>query len=374
MRKIARWTLLTIVICGYLTACDTTSTIDTNFAGAGSVLVITSDWTTGSYATVDRETSAVTSDIALIHSDATCAYSPVIDVPFIVQRLNGDAVIVLDPNNGFAITSEYSVEAGSNPYDIAVVSPDRAYVSRYSSAEMLVVHPTQGTVLGTVDLSAYADADGIPEMAYMFHHGNAVYVAVQRLNSVFEPADQGLIVVLNAQTGAVEKEIFLTSSNPSTRLRFSEAFGKLVIVETGSYQTLDDGGLELLDLSDHSLSGFLITENDLGGNITDAVIASESKGYAIIGIVNGVQVASHLVSFNPTTGQKLTDLLVSDTWAYNALELTPDNQQLWLADGTFSNPGIRIFDVATDQEISNGPISVNLPPTAICFVESQYHR
>jgi hypothetical protein len=142
----------------------------------------------------------------------------------------------------------------------------------------------------------------------------------------------------------------------------------LIIVEVGAYGVLE-GGVEMLDPTDNSLSGLVVTEETLGGDISDAVVVSETKGYAIVGIFNGEVSTTSLVSFNPSTGEKLDDVAVSDEWAYSAIELNPDGTELWIGDTTMTNPGIRIFDVATDEELTEEPIDVGLPPFAICFVE-----
>jgi hypothetical protein len=115
-----------------------------------------------------------------------------------------------------------------------------------------------------------------------------------------------------------------------------------------------------------------VTEEALGGDVDDAVIVSETKGYAIVGVItdwDNFIGETYLVSFNPQTGEKLADVAVSDSWDYNAIELNPDGTELWLADRAMTNPGIRIFDVATDEELTEDPIDVGLPPFAISFIE-----
>ena len=127
---------------------------------------------------------------------------------------------------------------------------------------------------------------------------------------------------------------------------------------------LKDGGIEFFDPNDNSLSGLAVSEADLGGNIAAAVVATPTKGYAIVGILS---TDTHVVSFNPETGEKLETLLEADGWIYDALALKPDGTELWITDRTSTSPGVRIFDTQTDTEITSEPINVGLPPTAICF-------
>ncbi|HHJ34581.1 MAG TPA: hypothetical protein ENJ87_02335, partial [Gammaproteobacteria bacterium] len=56
----------------------------------------------------------------------------------------------------------------SNPHDMVFVSETKAYVLRYGTSTAWIVNPSAQTEAefktGELDLSAYADADGVPEM------------------------------------------------------------------------------------------------------------------------------------------------------------------------------------------------------------------
>jgi hypothetical protein len=340
-----------------------------NFDAAA--LIVTTDYETGSYATINLDDySQVAKNINTIHSDAVCHYDAALGIPFIVARMGGSYVDVLDPEDGFDIVGEYTVEAGTNAQDMAVFSDGRGYVSRFATAELLIVHPTDGTVIDTIDLSSYADEDGIPEASGMYGLNGKIYVAIQRLSN-FEITGYSSILVIDGETGVVEEEIKTTVQNPSpgiSYIKYNPIMDKLIVVEVGAYGVLE-GGVELIDPADNSLSGLVVTEEILGGDIADAVVVSETKGYAIVGIFNGDFSTTSLISFNPSTGENLGDVAVSDEWAFSSMELNPDGTELWIGDRTMSNPGIRIFDVETDEEKTDGPIDVGLPPFAICFVE-----
>ncbi|MCP4198989.1 MAG: hypothetical protein GY762_17735 [Proteobacteria bacterium] len=342
-----------------------------NFDAAA--LIVTTDYETGSYATINLDDpSQVVKNINTIHSDALCHYDANLGIPFIIARGTGSYVDVLDAEDGFDIIGEYTVEAGTNPYDMAVVSDTKAYVSRYDSADLLVVHPTDGTVIDTIDLSAYSDADGSPEAAYMYLLEGKIYLAIQRFDFInFMTGEDSLILVIDAESGEIEEEITLSAKNPSSDIRYNRSMDRLVVVSSGDFGAMD-GGIELIDPSDNSVSGLVVTEEALGGDVVDAVVVSETKGYAIVGVITDWENfigETYLVSFNPQTGKKLDDLDVSDAWTYNAIEVNPAGTELWLADVEMSNPGIRIFDVDTEEEKTEGPIDVGLPPFAICFVE-----
>jgi DNA-binding beta-propeller fold protein YncE len=77
-----------------------------------------------------------------------------------------DDVQAIDPVT-FETVRHFSVGPGSNPRDIALVDPTHAWVSRYDSRWLLEIDPTNGAPLDSIDLGGFADADGIPEMAWM---------------------------------------------------------------------------------------------------------------------------------------------------------------------------------------------------------------
>ncbi len=333
-----------------------------------SALVVTTDYQTGAYSTIALDGLTVTQDINFVHSDAVCHFDPLTGTPFVILRLGADAVDVLDPGT-FDIVKEYSVEASSNPHDIEVVSADRAYITRFGLSKMLIVNPMTGAEIGTVDLSAYADTDGIPEISGMAKMNDQLYVTVKRLDreNSWEPVGDSYIVVIDAATGQVTGDIELTGTNPVGAPEYSAALGKFVVALVGSYGTLDDGGVELLDPATDTVGGFIVSEATLGGSLNKTLCIAETKCYAIIGVAGDNGSNTHIVTFNPNTGQTTGTLLQGAGWVYGNIAITPDNTELWIADRTADNAGIRIFDTATDAEKTPAPVGVGLPPSDICF-------
>jgi hypothetical protein len=349
---------------------DGDSDTDTGGGPYTTALVVTTDRQTGAYATISLENYDVQRDINFIHSDAVCRFDPLTGSPFILLRLGSDAVDVLDSNT-FDIKTEYSVEASSNPQDIVVVSEERAVISRFGMAEMLIVNPFTGKEIGTVDLHEYADADGIPEVSGLVLFEGKILAPVQRLDrdNSWDPVGGGAIVIIDAETGDVEKQVRLTGTRSYETLEYSEALEQFVIAEPGSWSDLENAGIELFDPERESLSGFIITEETLGGNVAKALIISETKGYAIVGVAGDEGSDTHLVTFNPETGEKTGTVLEGTGWVYGDIAVTPDLSELWVADRTTEDAGVRIFDTKTDEEKTDEPINVGLPPSNICFTK-----
>ncbi|MFN8548792.1 MAG: hypothetical protein U0527_12705 [Candidatus Eisenbacteria bacterium] len=99
-----------------------------------------------------------------------------------VNRFGCDSIQLIDPFHGYATVGECSVGNGSNPQDVAVVSPTRVYVSRYESNWLLEINPQTCARTDSISLAAFADADGTVEMHRMLLRGSRLYVELQRLD------------------------------------------------------------------------------------------------------------------------------------------------------------------------------------------------
>ena len=53
--------------------------------------------------------------------------------------MGGDNIQILDPENDFSTVRQFSVGAGSDPHDILVLSPTKAYVTRYNTNVIWIV-------------------------------------------------------------------------------------------------------------------------------------------------------------------------------------------------------------------------------------------
>ena len=98
-------------------------------------------------------------DVTAIHSDAIAHWYD--GLVYVVNRTPADNIQVLDPGASFSTIRQYSTGNGTNPQDIAFRSPTKAYIPLYERNEILIMDPTTGAHEGIIDLSAFADADGL---------------------------------------------------------------------------------------------------------------------------------------------------------------------------------------------------------------------
>lgn len=341
-------------------------------AAAGDyAFVTTTDYITGNCATVACEPPhAASCNLRALHSDAVSRYfEPYV---YVVNRKGGDNIQILDPANGFSTVRQFSVGAGSDPHDILVLSPTKAYVTRYETNSIWIVDPSVGLQTGSIDLSALADADGIAEIDMMCRVGGRVFVTVQRLDrNYWGPSGASYVAVIDAQTDALvdadpstpgTQPIALTGANPYSDIQLDPYTGRLYVACAG-FWGLRDGGVEVIDPAALESEGFVFLESAAQGDLLDVEIDSDQRGFAII-----MDAAFHtvLIAFNAGTGAKTETLYAPGAYVLQDIEVSP-GKELFLADRTPTQPGIRIYDIATDDEVTAAPIDVCLPPFDICF-------
>ncbi len=362
-------------------------------------VIATSDFTSGSLASLRVGTD--TASVNLINTHGDNAIRSYKDMVYVINRLGADNILVLDPKDLRKPVKQFSVGNGANPQDIAFASPTKAYVPRYDRPGLLVVNPTTGDSLKAIDLSAFADADGIPEMAAAFVFtvdkpssdftgdsqtggvpkmaaslgvGKWVYVTCQRLDrkARFAPTDRSVIAVIDAEADTVVdldartvgvQGIDLTLKNPGSAALRND---RLYLSCVGSYSDFKDGGIEVVDLAQNRSLGMGVSEATLGGNAGPFAVSSDSTGYVV---VSDASFTNSIKRFD------LSAKTASAPLKGHSGGFTPDIQvsggRLYVADqGSFTDPkstGLLIYDAATGEKLK-GPISTGLPPNGIAFV------
>jgi hypothetical protein len=334
--------------------------------------VVATDFETGSFATISLDEPRTIDPAGpqrRINADAVPRVFQ--DLVFIVNRFFGDNLQVLDPARSFSTTVQCSTGGGSNPQDIAFVDESKAYMTALDDSELLIVDPTPSPdctdfIRGTIDLSAFADADGLPEMSQMAIVGGQLFVTLQKLdrNNFFSPSGPGSVVVIDTVTDEIVRELTLAGMNPFASTKgLVVRNGSLFIGEVGAFG-VNDGGIEQLDPVSGESAGFVVTEEALGGDITDFVFVSEELAYAII---SNPDFTNSVIRFDPSNGS-LIDSPLAGVQFISDIELN-DRGELFVSDRTAARPGIRILRAADGTEITVEPLDVGLPPFEIVFLE-----
>jgi len=357
--KLATASLVIILLCGGSAAGD-------------YAFITTTDYTTGSSSVIRLDGDHTTEiDAAVINSDAVSRWYD--GLIYVVNRSGGDNIQILDPDDDFSTVDQFSVGNGSNPQDIAFVSPAKAYVSRYDSNNLWIVNPSTGAHTGSIDLSSMADSDGLCEMSWMIIVENTLFITIQRIdrNHYWLPAGTSYIAAVDCSADTLidtdsgtpgVQPIALNYSNPFSEIQYNRFDGNLYISCVG-YWGSNDGGVEIIDPASLTVTGAMITESDAGGDINDLEIFRSGIGYAV---VTNADFNNELISLNPETGVRVSTLYSPGAYVINDIEISPGGE-LFLADQTETNPGIRIYSACDGEEITDDPISTGLPPFDICF-------
>ncbi len=357
-----------LVLAALAAGCSSTGTITSPvLVGENAAYVLTSDFSTGGLSVIDLATRQVAPHVATVHSDAALrVYGGLI---YVVNRFGQDNIQVIDPGRKYATRQQFSTGNGSNPQDIALASPFKAYISRYASADLLVVDPRSGAQLETISLAAFADADGIPEMAQMALVGPWLFVACQRLTN-FAPTNPSVVVVIDTRTDAVVdadpampgvQAIALTGRNPFTDFVYDGTSRQLLIGCPGAYGVVD-GGIERIDAASLQSMGYAITEASLGGDVLDMAWNGAEHSYAI---VSDASFNASLVAWSASTGAVLDTLYAPGGFSLSDCEID-DRGELYVCDNRFTAPGVRVFRVGADTLVA-GPLDTGLPPSRIAF-------
>ena len=338
-----------------------------------AAFIVTTDYVAGSLAKMSTtKKQSVSKNLLLIHPDSVVkSYGKYV---YVIQRLGADSIIVVNPKNPGHPINEYSTGNGSNPQDMEFKNSKKAYISLYEENKLLVIKPGTGNIKKKIDLSEFADGDGLVEMSEMVLVKNYLYVSLQRLNrdNFFSADNKSFVVVIDTDTDKIldldpntegNQAIELNGRNPGNMV-YNKETGKIYIPLSGKFNTDDAfGGIEVINPETNTSEGMLINDEDLGGVTGVVAIGSSGTGYVTVSDSN---FNYSIVCFSLSTGEVLNQL--DNTGSGFIPNIAIDsNGFLYVADQTAENPGIRIFDTK-DNKLIKGPVDVGLPPYSITFI------
>lgn len=301
-----------------------------------------------------------------------------------IGRFNIDNITKWNITDTTAMLWQYSArtadEVSANPYDLIFASKTKAYLIRLDSPLIWIVNPEAAVQaefkIGEIDMSAYSDSDGLPEVAGGVIADGKLYVHMQRLNrdNNFAPENTAYVAVIDTTTdteidtqqdNGVLKGIPLTTRNPQ-RIEYLNDTGVLVQSVGNFFPAEYTGGIEKIDINDFSTT-LLIDDGDDSnhpyGQISNFVLVDSETAY-FLGYAGWQNIS--LFRFNPVTGE-VADEAVS---GYQGLDLrglsvSPEGQ-VWISIASDMNPRISILDPATDMEVDS--VDTYLNPAKVVFV------
>jgi hypothetical protein len=337
------------------------------------VTAITTDWGTGGVSLLDPEAFTVRADVAPACPDAVGrVYDGLL---YVVNRAGCDNIEVIDPATG-AVLRQFSVGIGTNPQDIAVISPERAYVSRYETNDLLEVDLITGARVDSISLASFADSDGLCEMHRLHLRGRLLFVELQRMvrhnwPELWTPEPPSMLAVVDIDTGQLVdadpavvgvQAIALLGTNPIAPIVEDAANGDLLVPEAGQYGVIDDAGIERVSPISLRSRGFLVRESDLGGDLVDFAVGTDRTIFAIV-VLAGSNTA--LLRVDADSGGTIDTL--RNPGSYTLADVLLHDGKLFLSDRDYGRPGIRIYDAITGDSLA-GPVATGLPPAELLLL------
>lgn len=352
------------------------------------------DYSSGAHsvASVDRP-RAIRNNLAPTISDITVvAHGKYF---YRIERYNADNIAKYDITKPRVPIWQFSTMdstdfQSSDPHDMVFASSVKAYVLRYGSTKAWIVNPS-ATVQsqfrkGVLDLSHYADSDGIPEMQSGVIANGKLFIVLQRLDSDngWVPSNIPYLAVFDVKTnkeidtgkgkGGL-KGIPLPVRNPSA-IRYCKGNNRIYVQGSGSYPGFGNpqyeytGGIVAINPDTYARKLIVDDGNRTKhpyGAITGMAIVSKTKGYFVgyKGWGNNI-----LYRFNPTTGKVLgkvgRGLANINIPGFDSSGIKGDkNGMLWVCDAT----NARVVILNTKNNKVNQRLKTGLNPQKVVFVK-----
>ncbi len=324
----------------------------------------------GALAVVDLQSLEVTTNVAEIPEDAVTRWYD--DRLWVLGRFNADNLTILDASD-YRLLGQFSLEIGRNPQDIVCVSRCECYVSGLDKPDLLVIDPTKDpsdAEVARIDLSGFADADGLPESAYMAYRAPYLFVVLQRLDhdNQLAPAGNGAIAVVDTRTRQLVdtdpsmpgiQAIELPCRNPFSPLHPIPGTEDLLVSCVGSWQEADCGDLVRVDTQNFQATSLELDCASLPGKITEFTLQDASCGFAVLLDSQSYESGLYRFCLDGTGIQSCIDMGALQNITDAAL--TSDGRLL-VTDGDFNTPGIRVYDPNDCSEITQSVLATGYPP------------
>jgi len=348
------------------------------------VATVAADWSSGAHSTisVDPVGGPRTAQNELFPTGSDITVSAYGKYFYRFERSGANNVTKFDINAPDTVIWQFStegVDTNSNPYGMVFVSSDKAYLLRYGSTKAWIVNPS-ATIeaefkIGELDLSSYADADGIPEMAGGVIVGNKLFIILQRLENWASTATP-YVAVFDTTT---DTEIDTGIANPilgipldirdPLAIQYLAENNTIYVQGIGSYFPVEyTGGIVSIDPDTYATAMVLDDGTDANhpyGQISGMAIVSAAKGY-FVGYDGWGD--NTLYSLNPATGVVGSSVAGLENKSIAGMEsgvYLDDNDMLWICNQTDAR--VDILNI-TDDSIDES-VSTSLNPLKVVFCD-----
>lgn len=374
MKKVLILVVLTAAACNDSPATNTGRDTLPSLSGApirsglGLVLGTAFNYTTSGVDALDTAPAALTHPNIMV-ADGDAVLRRAGDVAVIINRGEASNLIVVDGT--LAPVAQVAL-AGCGPHDLAVLDDHRVVLTCFEEKAMRIVDFASGEVTAGPDLSAFADADGIPEMDQIGRSGGALWVSLELLDrndAFWAPTGPGLVVALDESTLDV---IDLDPATPGVQglpvctnpySRFANApDGRLLVGCSGVYGVADTSAVVAIDPTLRTVST-VADGPAVGGQLADIGVSATGQVFAVISY-------PYTKAFEPADDMRLVRL---DPTGAVMLYAAPGGKlggftigadgAIWVANRSMTTAGSTgIWRVPAAGGDPTGPIETTLPP------------
>jgi hypothetical protein len=381
--------------------------IDGGAAPLRGIVVIHSDYRSGSVSFLDRDGNLIPGKDGCINSGTgTPGLSLAIseDLALPSQTVPGDAVVIIDRGNDSLLwldpatcapVRQMSVATGfaSNPHDFVELGANKAYVPRYKpnlaatpapgdfddGNDVLIVDPSQASIVGRIDLLPFTPAGFLPRADRALLIDGKVYLSLNATDARFNDYATGRIVMIDPTLDQVTGVIDLPGLENCGAMTYLPAEKKLLVACTGNWnagpEQVAASGIAILDtsVSPPALSALLmaasIGDRPLSNSTVGALDSNTILAVALGDFTNVPPDAAWVLAQNGAAPIKLYSSVEGNTLA--AALVDAERGRVFLTDGTTTSASVRIFDRVAGSLTETGQVKTNLaqklPPRGLAW-------
>jgi hypothetical protein len=350
------------------------------------IATVSPDWSSGSHSIVSVDPvggpRSFQNKISSDKSDLTVASYG--NCFYIFQRYGANNITkyrIDDPEKPLWQFSTEGDDTNSNPYDLVFVNEKKAYLLRYGSSKAWIVNPSTtteaGFKIGELDLSAYNDADGAPNMSSGVIVGNKLFVTLQRADLTVWPVtyDDPYIAVFDITTNTEidtqncncdKQGILITEIKNPTSIQYVAGNDSIYVQGPGDWDiTTDQVAGGIVYVNPHTYRTDLVISDDAAyGVVSGMVILSEHKGY-LVGYAGWGD--NTLYTFDPSCGCNIDPVAGFENISISGFDagVYPDkNNMLWICNQ--SHYRVDILNTSTD--VIDESVNTELNPVKVVYV------
>jgi hypothetical protein len=350
------------------------------------IATVSPDWSSGSHSVVSVDPAGgprtALNKISSDKSDLTVvSYGYYF---YIFQRYGANNITkyrIDEPGKPLWQFSTEGDETNSNPYDLIFVNEKKAYLLRYGSDKAWIVNPSTtteaGFKIGELDLSAYNDADGAPNMSSGVIVANKLFITLQQADLTVWPVtyDEPYVAVFDITTdteidtqncNCAKKGILITEIKNPTSIQYVTDNDSIYIQGPGDWDITTDqvaGGIVQINPHTYQID-LVISDGAAYGVISGMAILSEDKGY-LVGYAGWGD--NTLYTFDPSCGCNLDPVAGFENISISGFDagVYPDkNNMLWICNQTH----FRVDILNTSTNTIDESVSTELNPVKVVYV------